>query len=103
MTKALRGNGKLILVNGDELSGEFTENQLNYLQPINVKLNLPTGDVFEGVYVAGKFNGQGKLTTKNGEEYEGLWKSGKFVDNPKIKLPIKKIVIPTIEFDANEY
>lgn len=101
--KGFKGNGKLILVNGDELSGEFTENQLNYLQPINVKLNLPTGDVFEGVYVAGKFNGQGKLTTKGGEVYEGVWKSGKFLDNPKIKLPIKKITIPTISFDLNEY
>ena len=97
------GNGKLILVNGDELSGEFTENQLNYSQPINVKLKLPTGDVFEGVYAAGKFNGKGKITKSNGEVVEGTFKNGKMAENPKVKLPIKKIVIPSVDFDITQY
>lgn len=101
--RGFSGAGKLILTNGDELRGEFVENQINYLLPINVKLNLPTGELFEGTYVAGKFNGQGKLTTKKGEVYEGIWKSGKFANNPKIKLPIKKLSIPTIEFNPKDY
>lgn len=101
--KGFKGNGKLILVNGDELSGEFTENQLNYLQPINVKLKLPTGDVFEGVYAAGKFNGKGKITKSNGEVVEGTFKNGKMTENPKVKLPIKKIVIPSVDFDITQY
>ena len=42
-------------------------------------------------------------TIRNGEVVEGTFKNGKMAENPKVKLPIKKIVIPSVDFDITQY
>ena len=101
--KGFNGTGKLILTNGDEVGGEFVNNQLDVYKPILVKLKLSSGEIFEGIYEMGKFNGPGKLIRNNGEIVEGTFKNGKMIENPKVKLPIKNIIIPTIDFNVNQY
>ena len=36
-----------------------------------------TGDVFEGDYIRGQMQGEGKLTQADGSVYVGPWKDGK--------------------------
>jgi MORN repeat len=36
----------------------------------------PEGDVYEGLFKAGKREGQGKLTYASGEVAEGVWQNG---------------------------
>ncbi|MBR4996037.1 MAG: hypothetical protein IKY82_08250 [Alistipes sp.] len=93
----IEGQGKLVLSNGDELKGKFVNNQLDYKSPMQIKIRLDDGSIYEGAYVDEKVTGQGKLTTSNGETFEGLFKSGKLTTNPKIKVAIKKLEIPVVK------
>ena len=65
--------GILIASNGDYYDGEF----VNGKKEGEGKLIYMNGNGYEGTFAAGSQNGKGKLTQIDGEIYEGDWKNGK--------------------------
>ena len=65
--------GILIASNGDYYDGEF----VNGKKEGEGKLIYMNGNGYEGTFAAGRQNGKGKLTQIDGEIYDGEWKNGK--------------------------
>lgn len=43
-----------------------------------IKLIMPNGNIFEGVFIRDKPNGYGRLILTDGSVKEGIWVEGKF-------------------------
>lgn len=72
------GQGKLILTNGNEWSGNFKDSNLSFSSISTVTINGTKGEVFKGQMQYGVINGQGTLTLPNGDYYIGEFIKGKF-------------------------
>jgi hypothetical protein len=66
-------NGHYIDANGNIFDGEYTDGKFNG----HCKYTFTNGNVYEGEYKDGKFNGIGKKMYANGNVYQGNYKDGK--------------------------
>lgn len=72
------GEGKLILSNGNEVSGIFSQNELSTKLVSTVIYKATTGECYQGAMREKKVNGYGKLSFPNGDYYAGEFVNGKF-------------------------
>ena len=72
------GEGKLILSNGNEVSGVFSQNELSTKLISTVIYKATTGECYQGAMREKKVNGYGKLSFPNGDYYAGEFVNGKF-------------------------
>ena len=66
-------NGHYIDANGNIFDGEYNDGKFNG----HCKYTFTNGNIYEGEYKDGKFNGSGKKMYANGNVYQGNYKDGK--------------------------
>ena len=79
-TYQLTGEGVLLFSNGDVYEGNFLDGDFDG----HGKLTFYNGDVYEGDFVDGERTGQGVLTRLNGDVYEGNFLDGDFDGHGKL-------------------
>ena len=66
------GKGRMILLNGDVLEGDFVDGKLEG----RVKYEFQDGSTYEGEWKDDAKHGEGKEVKLNGDIYEGTYKTG---------------------------
>lgn len=94
--KALpHGVGKAVYDDGDVYEGEWEDGRFNG----KGKLTYSDGGVYEGEWKDGSFNGKGKLTYPNGVVYEGEFKNGNFDGEGKLTFSDGKVYEGEFEYN----
>jgi hypothetical protein len=87
---------------GNTFEGQFSNNYVSKFDTIITHYKFPSGEVYDGEMIKGKFNGKGKLTMPNGDFYEGAFKDSKFLGNGTVRVTTNKGVYegPVTDFKS---